>query len=132
MKKIAASLATTLLFAVAVPALAQDSGAILQIERGSAMTSSGGEFVTVNSGASVSSGQRLMLPENSAVTLVYGNGCNRRYTAPGVYVIEPACVAGTVADGPVDWRSAGIITGGVLIGAAILANMDENHPPISR
>lgn len=134
MKNTASKLFAAFLVAAIAPAYAQDSAPVLRVDRGTAMTSSGSEFVTANSGTVVSSGQRIMVPENSAVTVIYSNGCTRTYTAPGVYVVEPDCVGAAVArsSGATDLQAAGIIVGTVAITAAVLANMDKGVTPVSR
>lgn len=133
MKNTASKLFAAFLVAAIAPAYAQDSSPVLRVDRGTAMTSSGSEFVTANSGTAVSSGQRIMVPENSAVTVIYSNGCTRTYTAPGVYVVEPDCVGAAVArNGATDLQAAGIIVGTVAVTAAVLANMDKGVTPVSR
>ena len=69
--------------------------------------------------------------EGSAATVLYDNDCRREYTVPGVYVVEGTCRMAAVVAGT-DWASAAKIAGGVAIGAAILANMDETSPAVSR
>jgi len=96
-----------------------DDLATLRVERGAAMTSSGGDFVTANTGEAVVEGERLMVSENSVVTVVYSNDCERRYDTPGVYRIEPDCDRAVVSG--MGWKGTAII-GAVAVAAVVLAN----------
>jgi len=118
--------AASILF-LAIPAAAadQDPAATLRVDQGSVMTSQGGEFATAQSGQGVVAGERLMLAEDSVATLAYADGCQRQFSAPGVYVVEAECRKDTA----VAWGDAAKVAGGVAIGAAVLANMDETDPP---
>ena len=89
------------------------------------MTSRGGEFAAARNGQGVVAGERLMLSEDSAATLAYANGCQREFSAPGVYVVGVDCqkAAG------VDWGGAAQVATGVAAGAAVLHGMDETDPP---
>lgn len=138
---IAAALATVLF---AAPAFAQDSTATLRVDIGSAMVSTGGEFVTAPSGSQVAPGSRVMLTEGSQATLVYPNGCTQPLTAAGVHGVPATCVAaastaaGTAQAGAagVDVGGAAIISGVAVAGAAALNAMDDQDyvapPPVSR
>lgn len=123
-KPVSLLLAASFLF-LAMPATAADPAATLRVDQGSVMTSQGGEFATARSGQGVVAGERLMLAEDSTATLAYANGCQREYSAPGVYVVEAECRKAA----PVAWGDAAKVAGGVAIGAAVLANMDETDPP---
>ncbi|MGY1457319.1 MULTISPECIES: hypothetical protein [unclassified Luteimonas] len=135
---IAAALATVLF---AAPAFAQQGGATLRVDIGSAMVSNGGEFVTATSGSQLAPGSRVMLTEGSQATLVYPNGCTQPLTAAGVHGVPATCVAaasasaGGTATG-VDMGGAAIISGIAVAGAAALNAMDETPyvepPPVSR
>lgn len=124
---IAASFALT----ASAAASAADGDVTLRVDRGGVMTSQGGEFASAQTGKSLVEGDRLMVTEGSTATLFYDNDCKREYTVPGVYVVEGSCRMAAV-DAGTDWASAAMIAGGVAIGAAILANMDETSPPVSR
>ncbi len=110
-------------------ASAQDTAhATLRVDSGRVMTSQGGEFATARSGQLVAAGNRLMVAENSAATVIFSDNCQRQYSAPGVYAIERECERGAALVGT-DWPSAGKIALGVGVGAAILANMDQSGGP---
>src|SRR5690606_7908660 len=81
---IAAALASVLF---AAPAFAQNSTATLRVDIGSAMVSTGGEFVTAPSGSQLAPGSRVMLTEGNQATLVYSNGCTQSLTTAGVHTV---------------------------------------------
>ena len=116
---IAASLALT-----ATAATAADGDITLRVERGSIMTSQGGEFASAQSGKVLFEGERMMVTDGAAATVFYDEDCKREYNAPGVYVIERDCKRAAMIAGT-DWASAAKIAAGVGVGAAILYNMDK-------
>lgn len=122
---VAASFALT----ASAAASAADGEITLRVERGSIMTSQGGEFASAQSGKVLFNGERLMVTEGSAATVFYDEDCKREYSVPGVYVIEPECKRGAVAATGTDWASAAMIAAGVGVGAAILDNMDKTAGP---
>jgi len=138
---IAAALATVLF---AAPAFAQDSPPTLRVDIGSAMVSTGGEFVTAPSGSQLAPGSRVMLTEGSQATLVYPNGCTQPLTSAGVHGVPATCVSSrSAAVVPaqagatgVDMGGAAIISGIAVAGAAVLHAMDDEDyvppPPVSR
>ena len=110
---------------------AEEAAATLRVDRGNVMTSQGGDFATARTGQALVSGERLMVTEDSAATVSYGNDCTRTYTAPGVYVVELDCER-AVADGDVGtWSVASAIGLGVAA-AATLGGGDDDSPPVSR
>lgn len=123
---VAASFALT---ASVAASAAEEATATLRVDRGNVMASQGGEFATAQTGQALVAGERLMVSEDSAATVAYGNDCTRTYTAPGVYVVEKDCKKAVA----VDWAGAAKIVGGSAVGIAILANMEETDaPPVSR
>lgn len=120
--------------AFAIPAHAQDNTVTLRIDQGSAMASTGGEFATAPSGSALAPGNRVMLPEDSVVTLIYSDNCTRTLDSAGVYTVAESCTpvaavpTGGAAAG-VDWQSAGILLAGSAAVAGILANMDDVPAP---
>lgn len=120
--------------AFAIPAHAQDNTVTLRIDQGSAMASTGGEFVTAPSGSALAPGNRVMLPEDSVVTLIYSDNCTRTLDSAGVYTVAESCTPvaaippGGAAAG-VDWQSAGILLAGSAAVAGILASMDDVPAP---
>ena len=131
-----ASLAVAVTLALAASAASAADGDItLRVDRGSIMTSTGGEFASAQSGKVLIEGERMMVTEGASATVFYDRDCRREYTAPGVYEIERDCKRAVAMVGT-DWLSAGKIALGVGVGAAILANMDKSGgkppPPISR
>jgi len=128
MKKLTTTLLATLLMAAVAPVYAEDATATLRVDRGTVMVSvDGGDFVSANSGRIVATGQRLMVAENSAATVIYEDDCDPEYTDPGVYVIQPDCKAAVVWG--TDWRAVGIIAGTGVIGAILLAADGDGAPP---
>ena len=139
MKLIPSLLAAAVAVAAFSPVHAQDeAGVTLQVNQGSVMVSQqGGEFATVPASSTVQADSRIMLAEGSAGTLVYSNGCRLRLETPGVHGVPDvaACAAAMAAApspaagaGAVDWQSAGLLFGGTVAVAAILANMDDGDP----
>lgn len=140
MNKLGSILVTTALaVGVAAPAFAQDeaSTATLRVDQGSVMTSDGGEFASASTGSALTVGERLMVTEGSAATVVYSNQCSRAYNTPGVYVVEdgskcvPAAVAG---EGVKDSTVATVVAVGMVL-APLLIDNDSNKPsppPVSR
>lgn len=132
--------AAGLLATLAFPALAQDpakpDSIVLESKTGSVMTSTGGEYQTAAPGKQLVTGESMMLTDGAKATVVYyyDNGerkCVERYTGPNTYVIDDSCTkAAWVNGGP--GKSPLIIVGAGLIGAAVLASMDDVPPgPIS-
>lgn len=129
--------------ALCAAASAQEGGVTLRVDRGTVMTSQGGEFASARSGQSVVAGERLMITEGATATLTYPKGCARQFSAPGVYVIGAACPTTTQGT---DWAGAAkIVVAGVVM-AAVLHDMDQtmasangsraavpaDSPPVSR
>ncbi|HST45120.1 MAG TPA: hypothetical protein VLK29_07840 [Luteimonas sp.] len=133
------SLACALGAASILPAHAQESLVTLRIDSGTVMTSQGSEFATAGNGATLEPGSRVMLGDNSAATLVYGNGCTRPLKSGGVYTVTPSCTP--VATYPAE-AAAGIELDSVLViaglaaaGAVGLGSRDDTDappPPVSR
>ncbi len=127
----------TVLFAAAAvfsaPTIAQDGPVTLRIDSGSAMSSTGGEYVSATTGTQLSEGQTLMVNAGSSVTLMYGNDCSMTYNQPGVYTVPRECKKGGWANtGGSDTTSALIIIGAGLLGAAAINAMgDEPVGPLS-
>ena len=130
-----------LLAAVATPAFAQDPGKpdsiVLETKTGSVMTSSGGAYETAAAGKQLVEGESMMLTDGAKATVVYyyDNGnrkCVEQYAGPNTYVIDDRCIkAGWVGNGS-PGKSALVIVGAGLIGAAVLESMDKVPPgPIS-
>ena len=122
-------IAVSLAMTASVAASAEDRNtATLRIDRGSAMTSTGGEFVTAQNGQVVTEGDRLMVPENSKSTVIFSETCEREYTAPGVYTIDDCDKVAALATG-FDAVGAATVVAGSLGVAAILYNMDQVAAP---
>lgn len=114
--------------AFAAPAFAQDSGtATLQVENGSIMTSTGGDYVTATTGQNLQAGQKLMVGENSVGVLTYGNGCKIKLDVPGVYSVPNDCRAMAAKAGGTSGMNAGIIAMSALVAAGLIGN-EENIP----
>jgi hypothetical protein len=118
--------------AFAAPAFAQDAAVTLRVDAGTAMASTGGEYASASTGTALSTGQSIMVGENSAVTLVYDGGCTIKINTPGTYNVPDTCTrAGWVNSGN-DMAAAGIIIGtAVLVGVAIDQMGDEPVGPLS-
>lgn len=87
----------------------------------------GAEFTTAAPGQRMEPGDRILVGQDSKVTLRFDNSCDRVFDKPGVYTVDSSCVAGAL------WGDAAKIAGGVVVGAALLDNMDKKPgPPVSR
>lgn len=133
MRKTVASLLSVAALALAAPVLAQsqpqDDNIVIQINAGSAMTSTGGDFMTANSGQPVVVGEKVMVNAGSMATLVYKNGCKIELKQPGVYTVPQECkVAGWANNGTPSVPNAAIIAGAAVLGAAVLTN--EKDVPV--
>lgn len=128
--------AAVLLVAAAVfatPAVAQDAvSATLQVESGSVMTSTGGEYASANSGQSLAAGQKVMVNAGSSGFLAYGNGCKIKLDQPGVYTVPSSCNAVPGKAGGSSTMNAGIIAISALVAAGLIENEDATpNGPLS-
>ena len=126
--------------AFSAPAFAQDpakpDSIVLESKVGSVMTSSGGDYTTAAPGKQLVEGQSMMLADGAKATVVYyyDNGdrkCVERYVGPNTYVIDDTCTAAAYLTHGSPGKSALVIAGAALIGAAVLESMDKVPPPIS-
>ena len=120
--------------------------ATLQIDQGSVLDSTGGEFQTSANGLRLIEGHRLMLVEGSTATVKFDNDCDRKYEEPGVYEIRNDCVALLLNDKAAAVASAGSSKTGTIVastvgGVAVAYLLYKDHhdddddavpPPISR
>jgi hypothetical protein len=133
--KIAAAIAVLML---STGAAAQEVGKpdriVLEAQAGSVMTTKGGDYQTANTGELLVNGQSMMLGEGASATVVYyyvdSDGdlvrkCTERYTGANTYVIDDSCVAAAWTPNGSPGKSAMVIIGAGLIGAAILGSMDD-------
>lgn len=134
------------------PADAAD-GVILRVESGSVMVSQqGAEFVTVESDVTLQPEDRVLVPEGSAASLDYGQGCNVSLVT-GAYPVAASCplrapaqaaaaeapaapVASSAAAAGTGVSSTALIVGGVAAAAAIAIGSSGSSssppPPVSR
>ena len=117
--------------------VAAEGDAQLRVDQGKVMLSQGGDFAAVNGSSKVGSGDRIMVTEGAAATVLYSEGCQREYTVPGVYPFENGCPKAALAqpgDRMVNWTMVSAIgVGAVLAGAALSGGSDnDNPPPVSR
>jgi len=143
MKTTSSVLAASLLAIMALPALAQDQAQskpdsiVLETKFGSVMTSTGGAYESVAVGKQLVTGESMMLTDGAKATVVYyyDNGdrkCVEHYAGPNTYAIDDSCKKATWLPNGSPGKSAFIIVGAGLIGAAVLASMDDVPPgPIS-
>ena len=130
MNKFAAALiAASVAFAAPAFAQQQNDSIVIQINAGSAMTSTGGDYMSANSGQPVVVGEKVMVNAGSAATLMYKNGCKMELRQPGVYTVPGECrAAGWTSDGTASGANAAIIAGAAVLGAAVLKN--EKDVPV--
>ena len=121
------ALALLSLAAVAQPDDHDRTIATLQVNKGVVMTSTGGEFVTANTGENLIKDERLMVSKESSATVIFNDHCRRTYDEPGVYKIDADCKA-------VVWFGAAIVAGVVAVGVVVhnLGDTPDENPPISR
>ena len=116
--------------------VAAEGDAQLRVDQGKVMLSQGGDFAAVNGSSKVGSGDRIMVTEGAAATVLYSEGCQREYTVPGVYPFEQGCPKVAVTqpgDRMVNWTMVSAIgVGAVLAGAALSGGSDNDNPPVSR
>ena len=134
-----ASVSALLAFPAAAQQQAQDKpdSIVLETKTGSVMTSTGGAYETAATGKQLVTGESMMLTEGAKATVVYyyDNGnrkCVERYAGPNTYVIDDSCKKAAWMTNGSPGKSALIIAGAGLIGAAVLASMDDVPPgPLS-
>ena len=121
------------------PAFAQEQDTakpdsiVLESKVGSVMTSTGGAYQTALQGKPLVIGESMMLTDGATATVAYyyDNGnrkCVEKYDGPNTFVIDDSCKkAAWLNDGSSTGagKSAAIIVGAGLIGAAILESMDK-------
>jgi hypothetical protein len=123
----------------AAPALAQQQDKpdtiVLEAKVGSVLTSTGGDYQTVDTGKLLVEGESMMLNDGAKATVVYyyDNGkrkCVEKYTGPNTFVIDDSCKAAAwITSNP---RGTALIVGGAVVVAALLGGGDDdNGPPIS-
>jgi len=139
MSKHSSLLAASLLAMMALPALAQEQeqskpdSIVLETKTGSVMTSTGGAYESVGAGKQLVTGESMMLTDGAKATVVYyyDNGnrkCVEHYAGPNTYVIDDSCKKAAWMTNGSPGKSAFIIVGAGLIGAAILESMDDVPP----
>ena len=156
MRAITVQLATTLLLAMAAPAMAQDATGTLRIN-GNIMISSGGDFVSARDGQPVVAGQRILVGDDSSATVEFASDCKRSFSSAGIHVIPPArcdndrdddrsqereqsaeqggAEGNAAASGaPAPWTTLATVLGGVAATAVLIEQQDDSPPdlPISR
>jgi hypothetical protein len=121
----------------AAPAFAQEAVGTLQVQQGTVMTSTGGEFASAVSGQVVQAGERLMIGEDGRASVTFANDMVVNYTVPGVYTVQVPVAGSPVASagGAGTATSIGITAGAAALGAAAIeASGDTVEPdhPVSR
>lgn len=106
----------------------------LQVDGGSVLVSSGGEFVQAAPGQAVQPGHRVMLSEGASASLTYGNGCQKSMSEPGVYTVTPDCNPASTQRR----YSTGTVVAAAVAGVAVIAAVagggggSDNPAPVSR
>lgn len=132
-KYAAALLAVSAVFAA--PAIAQDqsNNITLQVDSGSIMTSTGGDYASANNGQALVVGEKVMVNAGSSAVALFSNGCKVEFRQPGVYTVPSECrAAAWTNSGHASGMNAGIIIGaGVLAGAVIGSGNNTPAGPLS-
>ncbi len=105
----------------------------LQVDGGSVLVSTGGEFLQAVPGQVVAPGHRVMVAEGGKASLAYGNGCSKALSEPGVYTVSPDCSMAPAGRNV----STGTVVAGVVGGVAVIAAVaggggSDNPRPVSR
>jgi len=110
---------------------------VLETKTGSVMTSTGGAYETAPIGKQLVTGESMMLTDGAKATVVYyyddgDRKCVEHYRGPNTYVIDDSCKKAAWMTNGSPGKSALVILGAGLIGAAVLESMDKVPPgPIS-
>ena len=156
MRAITVPLVTTLLLAMAAPAMAQDATGTLRIN-GNIMISSGGDFVSARDGQPVVAGQRILVGDDASATVEFSSDCKRSFSSAGVHVIPPARCdndrdddqsqereqsaeqgsgqgSTAVSGASAPWNTLAVALGGVAATAVLIEQQDDSPPdlPVSR
>lgn len=125
------------------PAYAQDAPKpdkiVLEAKVGSVLTSTGGDFQSVENGKLLVQGESMMLSDGAKANVVYyyGEGtdmksCVEKYTGPNTVVIDDSCKKAAALWGSSNPGGTALIVGGVVVAAALLASgNDDDDAPIS-
>jgi hypothetical protein len=126
-------IAAAMAFAMPSTVLAAEGDASLRVDQGKVLVSQGAEFTAVEqSPVSVKPGDRIMLTDGAAATLIFSADCQRKYSRPGVYPVERDC--GKAA--PVGIAKPALIALGVAAVAVAVSggggDNDNDDTPVSR
>ncbi|MBJ6982994.1 hypothetical protein [Luteimonas sp. MC1572] len=123
---------------LAASAHAQDAAPAiaLNVDNGSVLVSTGGEFAQATSGQAIAPGHRVLVPEGGSASLKYGNGCAKSLATAGVYTVTADCDLASTSRSVSTGTVLGIV-GGVAVIAAVAGgggsdDDNNNKPPISR
>lgn len=128
-----ALLAAASLFAGSAVAQSQDNNITLQVDTGSVMTSTGGDYASANSGQMLVVGEKVMVNAGSSAVAIFKNGCRVEFRQPGVYTVPAECRAAGWTNGSHASGSNALIIAGtaVAIGAVIGGQNNTPNGPLS-
>ena len=130
-------IAALMLAVCAAPALAQQQdkpdSIVLEAKVGSVLTSTGGDYQSVDTGKLLVEGESMMLNDGAKATVVYyyDNGkrkCVEKYAGPNTFVIDDSCKAAAWLGSN---RGIGYVVAGGVIAALLLSDGDDDDAPIS-
>jgi hypothetical protein len=104
--------------------------ATLELHDGSAMVSTGDEYISAKDGQKISAGDQLMVSDGATAVVVFGGNsqeCRQEFRGPNVYVVPGNCTTAAPTHNQ-NGRSVAIIAGAAAIAAATLASMNNAAP----
>jgi len=97
---------------------------------GSVLVNAGKDYKKASDGTEVNDGYRVMIMENSKVTIAYENGCEQTIEGSVIYTVDgEACKTGVVAGAVFGNMTAAeaFTMGGIVVGV-ILIEGDKDEP----
>ena len=137
---IAALIASSVAFSGPVFAQGPDQAQtlVLKVDSGSILTSTGGEYVSAETGQTVVPGQKLMVNADSSARVVYDQGntdpkddCVIEFNKAGVFDVPSECKRAVAWVPGSNGKTALYVIGGAAVAAALIGSggSDRETPP---